>query len=463
MKNHSFLVILMLVLLTGSFADARYSGGTGEPNDPYRISTDEDLNDIGNHQEDWSKHFILINDVNLVWYTGTQFRIIGNNTTKFTGVFNGNNYKILNFTWTSSDRNCIGLFSYLGSGGQIKNLGMENVDVNAVNGGRVGGLVGANSGTITNCYSTGSITGNWEVGGMVGSNYEFGLITNCYSTGSVSGVYYVGGLVGENRYGTITNCHSTGSVTGNGEVGGLVGENYGNLSGEGVIANCYSTGSVSGKSEISGLAGQKPYGAITNCCSKGSVLETVYVGGLVGDNDGIITDSYCTGSVTGNEFVGGLVGYHCGVGITACYSTGSVSGDNFVGGMVGFCCAPETILVSFWDTQTSGWETSDGGRGKTTFEMKRKSTFTYAGWDFVNIWDICERTHYPRLRWQIPAADFLCPYGVDFTDFAVLSSAWQSKPNDSNWRPACDISKQKDNLIDELDLAIFCENWLEGM
>jgi hypothetical protein len=40
--------------------------------------------------------------------------------------------------------------------------------------------------------------------------------------------------------------------------------------------------------------------------------------------------------------------------------------------------------------------------------------------------------------------------------------AWQTEPNDRDWRPDCDISEPKDNFIDELDLAIFCENWLEG-
>jgi hypothetical protein len=123
------------------------------------------------------------------------------------------------------------------------------------------------------------------------------------------------------------------------------------------------------------------------------------------------------------------------------------------------------VTASFWDTQTSGQSTSAAGTPKTTAEMKTMTTFTDAGWDFVNIWDICEGTNYPRLRWQIPPArgrgDFLCPYGVDFVDFATLASAWQTGPNDFGWDSACDISKQKDNLIDELDLAIFCENWLE--
>jgi hypothetical protein len=40
--------------------------------------------------------------------------------------------------------------------------------------------------------------------------------------------------------------------------------------------------------------------------------------------------------------------------------------------------------------------------------------------------------------------------------------AWQTEPNDPDWRPDCDISELKDNFIDELDLAVFCENWLEA-
>jgi len=46
MKNHLILVSLAVVLFAGSFTNARYSGGMGEPNDPYRIASAEDLNDI---------------------------------------------------------------------------------------------------------------------------------------------------------------------------------------------------------------------------------------------------------------------------------------------------------------------------------------------------------------------------------------------------------------------------------
>jgi hypothetical protein len=49
---------------------------------------------------------------------------------------------------------------------------------------------------------------------------------------------------------------------------------------------------------------------------------------------------------------------------------------------------------------------------------------------------------------------------VDFKDFAILAAAWFSEPGDDNWNAACDISMSKDNIIDEYDLAVFCDNWL---
>lgn len=384
---------------------ARYNGGTGEPNDPYRIATPQDLNDIGNHKKDWSKYFILVNDVNLAEFTGTQFKIIGTDWDNvFTGVFDGNDHKIYNFNRNSDGIDFIGLFGYVGSGGQIRNLGMENVNVHAGNAWCVGGLVGCNVGTIGSCYSSGSVSGSDIVGGLMGEND--GTVTNCHSTGNVSGGRYVGGLVGCNA---------------------------------GTISSCYSSGSVSGDQEV---------------------------GGLAGDNFVLITNSYSTGSVSGGDWcVGGLVGLNIYSQITNCYSTGSVAGQGDVGGLVGY--NEEGIATaSFWDTQTSDCNTSAGGTPKTSAEMKTKNTFTDAAWDFVNVWDICEGTNYPRLRWQVQLAismgDFVCSYGVDFVDFAILASAWQSEPNGPGWNPACDISTPKDDFIDELDLAVFCENWLEG-
>ena len=86
-----------------------------------------------------------------------------------------------------------GIFGYISNGGQIRNLGVEDVNMTGRSG--IGGLVGFNeSGSITNCYSTGSLSGFSHIGGLVGTNG--GSITSSYSTASVSGYDHVGGLVG---------------------------------------------------------------------------------------------------------------------------------------------------------------------------------------------------------------------------------------------------------------------------
>ena len=78
-------------------------------------------------------------------------------------------------------------------------------------------------------------------------------------------------------------------------------------------------------------------------------------------------------------------------------------------------------MSSFWDIETSGQTTSDGGTGKTTAEMQTSSTFLEAGWDFVDetengtedIWYISEGEDYPRLMWEFVIGDF-------FNDDAIL-------------------------------------------
>jgi len=92
------------------------------------------------------------------------------------------------------------------------------------------------------------------------------------------------------------------------------------------------------------------------------------------------------------------------------YSTGSVTGNVDVGGLVGRNWG--TMVQSFWDTETSGQTTSDGGTGKTTAEMKNIATFSGAGWNIVGvanadarnpsyIWNMVDGETYPFLSWQV--------------------------------------------------------------
>jgi len=93
--------------------------------------------------------------------------------------------------------------------------------------------------------------------------------------------------------------------------------------------------------------------------------------------------------------------------VTQCYSTGAVRGTGgYVGGLVGGDWGH--VTASFWDIQTSGQTTSQGGTGKTTAQMQTARTFLDAGWDFVgetangteDIWWILEGKDYPRLWWE---------------------------------------------------------------
>nr|HML75103.1 GLUG motif-containing protein [Anaerohalosphaeraceae bacterium] len=229
----------------------RYGGGFGTIFMPYQIWTAEQMNAIGAAPDDWDKHFKLMADMDMSAYTGTQYHVVGNSTTKFTGSFDGNGHKISNLTYSTSKAvECLGLF------GRIKNAVIKNLvldDVSLVSGsGNVGGLVGWNdSGTLSVCSATGSIRGTGHLGGLVGRN-DAGTLTACYANCSINGTSIIGGLVGGNYAGSIKDCYATGSVAGTGSfIGGLTGYNN-----KGKLATCYAADSVGeAGTRVGGLVG----------------------------------------------------------------------------------------------------------------------------------------------------------------------------------------------------------------
>ena len=243
MKTRTTFILFLTAILTLAAGSAfgLYSGGSGTPGDPYKIATKTDLLTLAITSGDYSKCFILTADINMGGGTFTTAIIAADTNPNsgfqgivFSGTFDGNDHKITNFTINGiNGASFVGLFGYIVSGGNIKNLGLENCSVSGSSGSYyVGGLVGYNSGGISDCYSTGAVSGSGSsnVGGLVGYTFSSSSISNCYSTGSVSGSsnVYVGGLVGFNfSSGNISNCYSTGAVSGSSNVGGLVGYNFG--------------------------------------------------------------------------------------------------------------------------------------------------------------------------------------------------------------------------------------------
>jgi len=421
------LLCLSFVILFGfatSICTAKYSGGNGSESTPYRISNAYDMNAIGADSNDWDKHFVLTNDIDLAQFTGTQFNIIGTWGNSFTGVFDGNDFAISNFTYNSPGTYA-GIFCSVGSpfdpNGEIKNLGLIDPNVNAGDGGtlvaslgpggtisncyveggqitgigRVGGLVGYNDrGTIANCDASGTVTGtSRDIGGLAGRNS--GTISNCYATGNVSGNKYVGGLVGDNWGGTISNCYATSDVVGNDRTGGLVGYNcflgtienchatvtvsggtkVGGLVGwniEGTISNCYATGTVEGNGETGGLVGYN-YSSILDCYADVNVSSTgPETGGLVGKNlFGTILDCNAIGNVSASaDKTGGLVGYNYRGTIANCFTTGNVDGTSYVGGLIGEDASDSNISNCHTTGNISGTGDYVGGlRGKGSSEI----------------------------------------------------------------------------------------------
>ena len=238
---------------------------------------------------------VLKSDGTLNEGTFKEWTPIATSASPYTGIFDGQNHTISGLYFNQENSYDVGLFGR--NNGKIANAGI--LDSYFYGTSKVGGMCGNNyTGTISNCYNTGSVSGIGTAGGVSGYNYT-GSITDCYNIGSVSGSEgNVGGVNGYNDGGTITNCYNVGSVGGSGYVGGVNGWN------KGIITNCYNTGSVSGTGvNVGGVIGRNESNAsITNCYYD----STIYTGNAIGANDG--TTEKVEGKTT-EQFKTGEVAY----------------------------------------------------------------------------------------------------------------------------------------------------------
>jgi len=369
MKRKLTISALIIMGLIGKLPAGTYSGGSGTEVSPYQISTKADLKALSAGSGDWSAYFEQTADITFqssdfesggdFYYDGKGFLPIAfdddnSGSPQFTGNYDGGEFKISNLYINRPNESNVGLFSHLGHGAVIENLGLTNVDVKGGRG--TGSLVGRVTGYsdtyIQKCFaSIGTVVGDGATGGLVGSNNS--SVTNPSN---------------RDHHPTIQYCYANIDVS-------------------------WSKKEGSGADKIAGLSG---------CNQKGIIINSYALGSVTVDNDPAVTVTNSDGSLPSR--IGGLAGCIMLTGyIENSYSTGLVSTSGSVSNVGGFVGKGGTggsngdTEDCFWDKETSDQASSSptsGCTGKTTAQMKTESLTSWS-WS-TEIW---ERVgyNYPRL------------------------------------------------------------------
>ncbi len=401
------------------YGDEKVTDATGKSLAPYtytsnitlttnwieEISTAEQLKAIASGL---NGHYKLVDDIDL---ENVEWTVIGSTQTPFTGVFDGNGYKIKNLTIDSVNGTEVGLFGC--SSGTIKNLILEDVNINlgTINSDSyVAALVATNNGTIDNVTSSGTVTiANHSatltsyVAGVVSKNlgslkditnglnvsggtYTGGVCSYDVSTdaniaglrlinnGDVVGLQIAGGVYAYSKQKTYSYMKNTGSVTAVNNAGGIVGVNTAALNKPVTFKFCVNTGAIKSTDNNHG---------------------TSYAGGLTSEAYEVsVSDSYNTGLITG-FYKGGLIGYNIGTGsYTRVLNTASCQY-----GFANYMGNGSTIYDSI-DYGTSNYAT--GYATVTNSYHNKPSDFSFYKdtlfWSDT-IWDFSGTTN-PTLKWE---------------------------------------------------------------
>ncbi len=351
--------------------------GSGSIDDPYEISSKEDLvklDAIVSSGITYSgTYFELTQSIDLegvdgdgAGIAGAEFDPIGYNTNKFYGTLDGGNNKISNlYINNNSSYSFSGLF-HSTIGATIKNLTIDGV---VIGGEYTAAFVGsADSGTtLINCRNEATISGSKYVGGLVGHANGNMTFEDCVNSGDVtSSNGYTGGVAGRLYNGsTMRRSSNSGKIIcteDSGYTGGVTGEATVNS----IVECSYNQGEVEGASYTGGLVGNiNDESTVNRCYNTGDVTsKNGSVGGLVGRiftrskvfNSYSVCDVYCS-----SHFVGGLAG-QAGLNSTIinCYSQGTVyGGGNNIGGFVGGLYSSATVNNGYTTSVVSAESTSE--------------------------------------------------------------------------------------------------------
>ena len=262
MKNGKWLALLLALMLslsmisTTAFADSdawdgrtqeEFSGGDGTVESPYQIANGAQFYYFTQKCE--TAYYELADDIDL----GNQpFPIIS----KFTGVLDGNDHKIVNLNITSGTSDYTAMIGTCT--GTVKNLSVYGTveSTKSYTAALVGELSG---GTIEKCqnYCTvNSTNSSGYTGGIAAYVSNKGEILDCANLGDVCGVCWVGGIAGEVIYSAVEKVDVTPSITGCQNIAVINGKYAGGicaLQRGTTISECVNIGKVTGDSSAAGI------------------------------------------------------------------------------------------------------------------------------------------------------------------------------------------------------------------
>lgn len=275
--------------------------GSGMAEDPWLIETPELLvylsNKVNAGEHYVERYFKQTTNLNLGSVVNS-FQPIGGNgisNNQFRGVYDGDNHSISSVVINHVDLNYVGLFGYVGSGGIVKNIRLTG-DCTINGGGYTGGIAGECSGTIENCSSAATVSGNLCVGGIAGWTNNTAVIRKCFNAGSITAnsTNSAGGIAGGHTSSELTECFNIGTISAvQKQAGGIAGYSSGS------ITHCFNSGTVSSPLAVGGIAGRISNSGssdylseIKDCYNAGVCIATndTDIGGIVGTIDNQTVD-----------------------------------------------------------------------------------------------------------------------------------------------------------------------------
>lgn len=275
-----------------------------------------------------------------------------------------------------------GTLSSVDSLGVTRGLYKDNTGNYKAQSGQVGGLTGINNGTISGGYNESVVNGSYEVGGIAGIN-NGQSIDNVVNAANVTGDgkditdgSYIGGLVGNNS-GSITNGRNNGEIAGHDYVGGLVGSNAADSTLMDLVND--SSASITGNQYVGGIAGSND-GTITAkedeyLINRGVISGYQYVGGVAGLNNGEIENtlnSVILNAINSDnpamsdpsQYFGGVVGLNTGT-VKGAANTGNIDitaqGGTYVGGIIGYNTDQGTLQGIIYNEGSVAGKANVGG------------------------------------------------------------------------------------------------------